>query len=114
MKEKVTLNAREQKRLQVLNGVESGEITAQVAGELLGLSVRQIRRLLAAYREKGAAGLAHGRGAASDSGITLDCAPAAARGGTGKSAQAPSASTSWASEALRPGRNVVTGRWESP
>ena len=60
MKKKVTLNAKEQKRLQVLNGVESGEITAQVAGELLGLSVRQTRRLLAAYREKGAAGLAHG------------------------------------------------------
>ena len=60
MKEMVTLNAREQRRLQVLNKVESGQITARLAGELLGLSVRQIRRLLAAYRQEGAAGLAHG------------------------------------------------------
>ena len=50
MKEMVTLNRKEQKRLQVLNGVERGQVTAQVAGELLGLSVRQIRRLIAAMR----------------------------------------------------------------
>ena len=59
-KERVTLNTREQRRLQVLNGVEAGRLTAWRASELLGLSVRQIRRLLAAYREEGAAGLAHG------------------------------------------------------
>ena len=60
MKEMVTLNAREQRRLQVLNRVENGQATVDEAGELLGLSVRQIRRLLAAYRQEGAAGLAHG------------------------------------------------------
>jgi len=60
MKEILTLNAKEQRRLQVLNKVEGGQLTADEAGELLGLSVRQIRRLLAAYRQEGAAGLAHG------------------------------------------------------
>ena len=60
MKQKVTLNAREQRRLQVLNLVGSGQATAAQAGELLGLSVRQIRRLLTAYRREGAAGLEHG------------------------------------------------------
>lgn len=60
MEKMVTLNAREQRRLQVLNKVESGQATAGEAGELLGLSVRQIRRLLAAYRREGAAGLEHG------------------------------------------------------
>ena len=60
MEKRVTLNAREQRRLQVLNKVESGQVTASEAGELLGLSVRQIRRLLAAYRREGAAGLEHG------------------------------------------------------
>ena len=33
---------------------------AREAAEMLGLSLRQVRRLVAAYREEGAAGLAHG------------------------------------------------------
>lgn len=40
--------------------IESQQLTARQAGELLGLSIRQIRRLNAKYREKGALGLAHG------------------------------------------------------
>jgi len=56
----VTLNMKEQKRLRVLNEVEAGRLTGKQAAELLGLSVRQVRRLIASYREKGAAGLAHG------------------------------------------------------
>ena len=52
MNEKVTLNAKEQSRLQVLNGVERGHVTDEMAGELLGLSVRQTRRLIAAYHQK--------------------------------------------------------------
>ena len=53
MKETVTLNRKEQKRLMVLNKV--GEAVG-----VLGLSVRQVRRLLARYRKEGAAALAHG------------------------------------------------------
>jgi len=60
MKEKVTLNKKEQRRLMVLNGIEAGRIVAREAGELLGLSLRQVRRILAAYRKEGAAALAHG------------------------------------------------------
>ena len=60
METKVTLNMKEQKRLRVLNEVEGGRLTGRLAAELLELSVRQVRRLMAAYREKGAAGLAHG------------------------------------------------------
>lgn len=60
MDEKVTLNMKEQKRLQVLNQVLAGQITAPEAAQSLGLSLRQVRRLIAAYRQKGAAGLAHG------------------------------------------------------
>ena len=58
--EKVTLNNKEQKRLLVLNEVLAGRVTGQEASEVLGLSLRHTRRLLAAYREAGAAGLAHG------------------------------------------------------
>jgi transposase len=60
MKGTITLNNMEQKRLFVLNRVGNGLSTAKEAAELLGLSIRQVRRMLAAYRGEGAAALAHG------------------------------------------------------
>lgn len=59
MKE-VTLNIKEQKRLLVLNEILVGRIAGQEAAEVLGLSLRHTRRLIAAYRQEGAAVLAHG------------------------------------------------------
>lgn len=56
----VILNKREQKRLMVLNHVEKGEMGGGEAAVVLDLSLRHVRRLLAAYRREGAAGLAHG------------------------------------------------------
>ncbi len=60
MKEKVTLNIKEQKRLLVLNEIMAGRMTGQEAADVLGLSLRHTRRLLAVYRREGAAVLAHG------------------------------------------------------
>lgn len=60
MEGKVTLSQKEQKRLMVLNQVEKGEIRGREAAEVLGISLRHTRRLLAAYRKKGASALAHG------------------------------------------------------
>jgi transposase len=60
MRETVTLNTREQKRLMVLNKVGEGRLGVGGAAEVLGISIRQVRRLLAAYRREGAAALAHG------------------------------------------------------
>ena len=60
MRETITLNSKEQKRLMVLSKVDRGELPAAQAAALLRLSVRQVRRMLAAYRREGAAGLAHG------------------------------------------------------
>jgi transposase len=60
MKEKVTLNVKEQKRLLVLNEVLAGHMIGQEAAEMLGLSLRHTRRLIAAYRQEGATVLAHG------------------------------------------------------
>ncbi len=54
------MNRKEQQRIIVLNRVESRELTAAQAGELMGLSVRQVRRLLAAYRREGVVAIAHG------------------------------------------------------
>lgn len=56
----VTLNKKEQKRLVVFNGVGRGEMTSWEGSQLLSLSLRQTRRLLAAYRKEGAQALVHG------------------------------------------------------
>jgi transposase len=58
-RETITLDARAQRRLYVLNHVLVGELTSQQAAAYLELSLRQVRRLLAAYRAEGAAGLVH-------------------------------------------------------
>jgi len=54
------LKVKEQQRAMVLNEVERGGLTGEEAARLTGLSVRQVRRLLAAYRKEGVAALAHG------------------------------------------------------
>lgn len=60
MKECIILNSKEQKRLMVVSRVDREELSAGIAATLLGLSLRQFRRLQAAFRREGAAGLAHG------------------------------------------------------
>lgn len=59
-KETVSLNPKEQRRVVVLNRVERGELRGEQAAALVGLSLRQVWRLLAAYRKEGVAALAHG------------------------------------------------------
>lgn len=60
-RETITLDARAQQRLYVLNHVLAGEITAAQAAAFLEVSVRTVRRLLAAYRsDRSAATLVHG------------------------------------------------------
>jgi len=58
--ESVTLNPKEQQRLMVVAEVANGQETAVRAAERLGLSEREVRRKVKAYRANGAAGLAHG------------------------------------------------------
>jgi transposase len=48
------------KRLHILQQVVDKQTTRDQAAQRLGLSLRQVRRLIAIYREKGAAGLVHG------------------------------------------------------
>jgi transposase len=56
----VTLTTRDQIRVMTLNRVVEGSLTGAEAAAQLGLSVRQLRRLLAAYRAEGVAALPHG------------------------------------------------------
>jgi len=54
------LSRAAQRRAMVLNQLLAGELTNAQAAELLGLSVRQIKRVRAAYRTEGPAALVHG------------------------------------------------------
>jgi hypothetical protein len=53
MEDRITLNQAEQQRLRVLNHLEAGALVNAEAAELLGVSIRQVRRLRGAYRERG-------------------------------------------------------------
>ena len=54
------MTQKEQARLQVLNSLLAEHMTLEQAATLMGVSARHARRILAAYREEGAAALAHG------------------------------------------------------
>ena len=56
----VTLNQQEQARLSVLNSVLEYQAPIDQVAELLEMSERHARRMLAAYREHGVTALAHG------------------------------------------------------
>ena len=54
------MTPKEPTRLQVLNSLLAEHMTLDQAASLLGVSERHTRRILAAYREGGAAAVAHG------------------------------------------------------
>lgn len=60
MKETLTLNSKEQKRVIVISKMDRAEVSVAEAALVLGVSQRQVWRMRAAYRKEGAAGLAHG------------------------------------------------------
>ena len=54
------MTQKEQARLQVLNGLLAEHMTLDQAATLMGVTTRHTRRILATYREEGAAAVAHG------------------------------------------------------
>ena len=58
--EGLILNMKEQKRSEILNKVLEGIYGVEEAARVVGLSERQLWRLLGAYRKEGAKALAHG------------------------------------------------------
>lgn len=60
MMETITLTVKEQIRLQVVTQVMLGAMKVEEAATTLGLSKRQVQRILAKYRKEGAAALIHG------------------------------------------------------
>jgi hypothetical protein len=56
----VTLNAEQQREVEILTRLEAGGLDAETAGELLGVSTRQVRRLRVRFDQDGMAAVAHG------------------------------------------------------
>jgi len=56
----LTLSQKEQARLETLNRLLEGQLQTSEAAMILGVSERHTWRMLAAYRQQGAAALAHG------------------------------------------------------
>ena len=59
--ELVAMSKKELERLEVVRRVVEGRLTQAKAGEFIGLSERQVRRLCAAFEERGPAGLVSGK-----------------------------------------------------
>jgi transposase len=55
--ELLTMSKEELSRLEVMERLDERRMRQRTAGEVLGVSVRQVKRLLRAYRCEGAAGL---------------------------------------------------------
>lgn len=60
MKDRITLNSREQRRVQVLGWLLAGRLTTAQAREVLGVSRRHLQRLKRALLMGGPAAMAHG------------------------------------------------------
>jgi transposase len=57
MEEHISMTIKELDRLEVISTLNRGEISQAEASETLGITIRQVRRLLKKYRSKGAVGL---------------------------------------------------------
>jgi len=51
MEERVALNREEQRRVIILSQIEKGVMTSKLATEQIWVSLRHVRRLIAAYRK---------------------------------------------------------------
>jgi len=59
MKGNILMSAKEADRINIMNKLVSGEITAKYAAQVIYLSIRQVRRLKLRYVKDGAKGLIH-------------------------------------------------------
>ena len=56
----VTMSERDRLRIDVISRVVAKQTTAKRAAEIQGVCLRQVRRQIRAFREKGVEGLIHG------------------------------------------------------
>jgi predicted DNA-binding protein (UPF0251 family) len=57
--DRITMSTREMERLKIVHKVMEKRLTQVKAGELMGVTDRQVRRMLQRVREKGERGIVH-------------------------------------------------------
>ena len=105
----VTLNQQEQARIQVLNSVLEYQLPIAQAAEIMGVSERHTKGLLAAYRKHGAAALAHGNRGRKPHNAVPETA-AAARGEAGQQPPRRRANHTHLTELLREREGIDLSR----
>ena len=55
----IAMSTKEANRIAIMEKLQTGEVKQGKAARILGVSVRQVRRLLKRYRQEGAGGMAH-------------------------------------------------------
>lgn len=69
----ITLNPKQQRKVEILTRLEAGALDAASAAEMLGVGLRQVRRLRRGFREEGMAAVVHGNaGRAAHNGTAPD------------------------------------------
>lgn len=58
----ITLNPKQQRKVEILTRLEAGALDSGTAAELLGVGSRQVRRLRVRFRQAGFAAVIHGNG----------------------------------------------------
>jgi len=56
----ITLNPRQQRRVEILTRLDAGALDVSTAAEMLGVGARQVRRLRERFRQEGMAAVIHG------------------------------------------------------
>jgi len=56
----ITLNAKQQRTVEILTRLDAGALDVSTAAEMLGVGARQVRRLRARFRQEGMAAVIHG------------------------------------------------------
>ncbi len=73
MDELLTMSSKEMTRLEAMQRIQQKRLTQKEAARMLGLSIRQVKRLYRAYRKQGAKGLvSHRRGRPSNHQLDAD------------------------------------------
>ena len=101
--ELLQMSKKELTRLEVIGRLKAKKMTQKKAGEALGISVRQVKRLCKNYREKGAAGLvSQRRGKPSNNRLPAETKQAAMDRRTAGSRSAPQPALFWHSSMMPP------------
>ena len=58
----ITLNTQQHRAAEILSRLEAGALDVTTAAELLGVGVRQVRRLRVRFRTEGLGAVIHGNG----------------------------------------------------